>query len=234
MQQQYFLARHAFVCSIGTDVIVLDLRQDRYLSFERAFWEPIARSIGGGSSGESPAPADEAPDETAVAQLLESGLLTEDGSQGKDATPPAIELPSASMMEDFRAQRPAIRPSHVIVFLRAIVTAWLRLRWQPLEKIVGDVGRERQRHGQAVDLAQLRDLTEIFRRLRPIVFTAHDHCLFESLTLIRFLAHYRIHPHWVFGVQTAPFIAHCWLQQGEVACNDILDRIRRCTPIMLA
>jgi hypothetical protein len=137
------------------------------------------------------------------------------------------------MMEDFRAQRPAIRPGHVVVFLRAIVTAWLRLRWQPLEKIVGGVGRERQRHGQAVDLTQLRDLTEIFRRLRPMVFTAHDHCLFESLTLIYFLARYRIHPHWVFGVQTSPFIAHCWLQQGEVACNDILDRIRRCTPIML-
>jgi hypothetical protein len=234
MQQQYFLARHAFVCSIGADVIVLDLKQDRYLWFERTFWEPIARLIGQGFASESQSPAEDAPDETALAQLLESGLLTEDSSQGKDVAPPAIELPSASMMEDFRARRPAIRPGHVTVFLRAIFTAWLRLRCRPLEKIVGDVGRERQRHGQAVDLGQLRDLTEIFRRLRPMVFTAHDHCLFESLTLIHFLAHYRIHPHWVFGVQTSPFIAHCWLQQGEVACNDILDRIRRYTPIMLA
>jgi len=234
MQRQYFLARHAFICSIGGDVIVLDLKQDRYLSFEREFWDPIARAIGGWPRDQSMPLADESPDDLALKQLLESGLLTEDRSEGKDASPAVIELPSASMMEDFRAQRPTIRASHVTIFLRAVTSAWLRLRFQPLEKIVASVSRNRQRQDSAVDLAKMTALTEIFRRLRPLLFTAHDHCLFESLTLIHFLAHYRIHPAWVFGVQTAPFIAHCWLQQDAVACNDILDRIRRCTPIMLA
>lgn len=237
--QQYFLARHAFVCTIGPDVIVLDLRRDEYFSFEREFWEPIARMIGiagtqaipdGATDGE---PGDAA-DAGALEQLLERGLLTEDGSDGKDASPATIELPCQSMMEDFRARRPAIRVGHILVFLGAIVTALFRRRFQPMEKIVASVTRHRQREHQDADPSRTRDLTEIFRRLRPLLFTSRDQCVLESLMLIHFLAHYRVHPSWVFGVQTMPFLAHCWLQQGPVACNDTLDYLRRYTPIMVA
>jgi hypothetical protein len=232
--QHYFLAKHAFVCALGQDVIVLDLRNDKYVSFEREFWDPIARTIGGWPSDESAgSAADDEPDETALAQLLESGLLTGDAGEGKDASPAMLAPPTISMMEDFRAQRPAIRLSHVCVFLGAILTALVRLRFQSLERIVGGIRRNRQRRDQEADFPRTRDLTEIFRRLRPMLFTSRNHCLFESLALLHFLSHYRIHPTWVFGVQTTPFIAHCWLQQGSCACNDTLDHVHRYTPIML-
>ena len=232
MQQPYFLASHIHVCGIGDDIVVLDLKQDRYLSFDREFWDPIARAIGGWPA--DAASADATPDEVALGELLESGLLTTDRNRGKDAAPAALELPETSMVEDFRAQRPRIRASHLIIFLTAIATAFLRLRLQSLETIVTAMRRRREQHDKPIDVAQMRELTEIFRRVRPLLFTSHNHCLFESLTLLQFLAHYRIHPTWVFGVQTAPFIAHCWLQHEDIACNEILDRIRRCTPIMLA
>lgn len=233
--QHYFLSRHAFVCAIDRDVIVLDLKHDKYLAFEREFWDPIARRIGGWPSSDTVDQAfSDEPDEAALQQLLDNGLLTADGGDGKDASPATIELPENSLMEDFRAQRPAIRASHVMVFLGAVVAALARLRFQPLERIVAATKRNRQREDRDADPATIRDLTEIYLTLRPLLFTSRNHCLFESLTLVHFLAHYRIHPTWVFGVQTAPFTAHCWLQNGAVAYNDTLDHIRGYTPIMLA
>ena len=232
--RNYFLAKYAFVCALGPDIIVLDLRNDKYISFEREFWDPIARSIGGWPTDESGSSSShDEPDETALAQLLESGLLTEDSREGKDASPATLEPPSISLVEDFRAQRPSIRLSHALVFLGAILTALVRLRFQPLENIVNRIRRNRQGLGHDADISRTRDLTEIFRRLRPVLFTSRNHCLFESLALVHFLSHYRIYPTWVFGVQTTPFIAHCWLQQGAVACNDTLDHVRRYTPIMV-
>jgi hypothetical protein len=231
--QRYFLAKHAFVCAVGTDVIVLDLKRDKYFAFERDFWEPIVRCIGGWP--EEAVPCDDtAPDSTALAQLMANGLLTDNGQEGKDATPAAVAMASSSLIEDFQIQPPAVRAGHVCVFVGAIVAALLRLRFQPIERVIaGVLDRRSTRSVQASDIATLRDLTEIFRRLRPLLFSSRDHCLFESLALLNFLSHYGIQPTWVFGVTAAPFSAHCWLQAGQVACNDPLDQIRRYTPIMV-
>ena len=251
----YFLAKHAFVCAIGSDVIVLDLRHDKYLAFEREFWEPIGRSIGGWSSAErghssfstrTPCaekmrnvpilhPPTSHPDENALKQLLECGLLTQQRDDGKDATPAAIDLPSISLIEDFRIEPPRIRAGHVLAFLHAVFAAMFRLKVQSIEKVVRRTRRRRfaADHVLSEDRARLRDLTEIFRRLRPLLFSSRNHCLFESLALFNFLAHYDIYPTWVFGVTTVPFAAHCWLQLDTIACNDPLDQIRRYTPIMV-
>jgi hypothetical protein len=237
--QRYFLAKHAFVCAIGTDVIVLDLKRDKYFAFERDFWEPIVRCIGGWP-GQEAIPRDTVPDGTALAQLMKNGLLTDNCQEGKDATPAAVAMASVSLIEDFHIQQPAVRAGHVFVFVGAIVAALLRLRFQSIERVIARIlDRRSTRSAQAEDPAQtsdtveIRDLTEIFRRLRPLLFSSRDHCLFESLALLNFLSHYDIQPTWVFGVTAAPFSAHCWLQSGQVACNDPLDQIRRYTPIMV-
>jgi hypothetical protein len=33
-------------------------------------------------------------------------------------------------------------------------------------------------------------------------------------------------------VQTKPFAAHCWVQQGDVVFNDTPEHVRRYTPIL--
>jgi len=232
--QRYFLAKHAFVCAVGTDVIVLDLKRDKYFAFERDFWEPIVRCIGGWPGQEAISRGAAAPDSTALAQLMENGLLTDNGEEGKDATPAAVAMASSSLIEDFQIQQPAVRAGHVFVFVGAIVAALLRLRFQPIERVVARILHQRStRPARTSDVTAIRDLTEIFRRLRPLLFSSRNHCLFESLALLNFLSHYDIQPTWVFGVTAAPFSAHCWLQSGQVACNDPLDQIRRYTPIMV-
>jgi hypothetical protein len=65
------------------------------------------------------------------------------------------------------------------------------------------------------------------------LFSSKDECLYDSLALLEFLARYRIYPDWVFGVQTRPFAAHCWVQQGDIVFNDTVEHVTGYSPIMI-
>ncbi len=68
--------------------------------------------------------------------------------------------------------------------------------------------------------------------MRVFLFTSKSECLFDSLTLLNFLARYGIFPDWVFGVQARPFAAHCWVQLDEIVFNDTVEHVGGYTPIM--
>ncbi len=53
--------------------------------------------------------------------------------------------------------------------------------------------------------------------MRTFTYTANQSCMFDSLTLFYFLRAFGVRATWVFGVQTGPFAAHCWLQQPNRA-----------------
>lgn len=72
---------------------------------------------------------------------------------------------------------------------------------------------------------------EKFQYLRPYYIRKYL-CLYDSLALLEFLAHYRIFPQWVFGVTGQPFNAHCWIQESDCVLNDTLEHVRGFTPIM--
>jgi hypothetical protein len=71
-----------------------------------------------------------------------------------------------------------------------------------------------------------------FHRLAPFVFTTRDACMLHSLALKRFLSLYDIRTHWVFGVSTTPFVAHCWLQHDSLVLNDEPEHVTKFTTIM--
>jgi hypothetical protein len=52
--------------------------------------------------------------------------------------------------------------------------------------------------------------------------------------LLRLLHAKGLDAHWVFGVRTWPFQAHCWLQCEDLVLDDQPDRVRAFTPIMAA
>lgn len=56
-------------------------------------------------------------------------------------------------------------------------------------------------------------------------------CLYRSFMLLRFLRMAGHDARWVFGVQTWPFQAHCWLQVGDTVLDDAADRVAPFTPI---
>jgi hypothetical protein len=84
-----------------------------------------------------------------------------------------------------------------------------------------------------MDTAALHDAVSSYMRLRPFLFTAHDKCLLDSLTLIRFLARRRMFPAWVIGVRTRPFAAHSWVQSAGLVLNDVHEHVRSYTPILV-
>lgn len=110
------------------------------------------------------------------------------------------------------------------------IKAKAALRFQSIEHITHKIAKRR---GDSRPDADLASLLEDFYWLRPFVFSGHQRCLFQSLTLLYFLGRFGWQPRWVFGVRQAPFGAHCWLQDGEAVLNDTLDRVALFTPIMV-
>ena len=71
-----------------------------------------------------------------------------------------------------------------------------------------------------------------FGLLRPLLYTARDKCLFDSIALSLFLLRHGIPSLVVFGVNTAPFEAHCWIQHGDRVLNGTPEFVTAFTPIM--
>jgi hypothetical protein len=131
--------------------------------------------------------------------------------------------------------RPSIGVRHVLNFVFACVTARLALRWRPIASVVASAAARKSRHARdrsGVDLAAARRHVSVYVYLRPLLFTAKDACLFDALSLTNFLARYGIFATWVFGVQTGPFAAHCWVQHDDVVLNDTPENVRRYAPIL--
>jgi len=87
--------------------------------------------------------------------------------------------------------------------------------------------------GHGVDLPRLRAALVTYEKLRPLVFTARDQCLFDSLALMNFLADECLFPRWVVGVKTSPFRAHSWVQFGDTVLNDQHENVRRFRSILV-
>ncbi|WP_148216850.1 lasso peptide biosynthesis B2 protein [Phenylobacterium zucineum] len=58
-------------------------------------------------------------------------------------------------------------------------------------------------------------------------------CLVRSFVLRRWLRRHGHDAQWVFGVATWPFRAHCWLQWGDVALDDVPERLQAFEPILV-
>jgi Transglutaminase-like superfamily len=72
-----------------------------------------------------------------------------------------------------------------------------------------------------------------FQQLYPWI-PFQGRCLFRSLMLLLFLRRRGHDAMWVFGVRTWPFLAHCWLQVGDVVLNDHAEALVSFYPILVA
>jgi transglutaminase superfamily protein len=241
--ESYFLAPHVYPCVTDDHVVLLDLRRSKYVGLNRQQMQTIAARVKGWplvSGAPSAAAAGEAPSSSPRAdalfeKLLAAGMLTTDPKVGKDATPLEMDRADAALVEDDLYVQPAVTFRHVIRFLRASLVAALEMKWRRLERIIATANaRKRRWHSAAaaMDLETARRAVGAFIRLRPLLFGAQDACLYDSLALVRYLSYYRIFPSCVIGVQTGPFAAHCWVQEGAVVFNDAPEYVRKYTPIL--
>ena len=237
----YLLARHMYPCTTEDYGVVLDLRRDRYLAFGRFEMAVLADYVRGwpreqadeASGGERPGAGTHSAEQI-ISGLLAQEVLVTDPHRGKVAQPVTCPEPRSSLVGPDLSGRPRLTAGVLCRFLGTIVSARARLRCQSIESVVASVARRRARSGiVGRDIGEAREWVRAFMFLRPVLFAGPDACVLNALALVDFLAGYGWYPSWVWGVRSTPFSAHCWVQEGQVVLNDLAERVRGYTPILV-
>jgi hypothetical protein len=236
---QHALADHVFVCVNGEHLVLLDLKEDRYWALEAAQTAGLGPLVPGWpvKAPEGTAGRAGLSDETteAIDVLKGRGLLTEGIPPGKDATPVTAIKAAKELTSDTETSAGPSQGSWLAFFV-ASTFAKFALRTWPFERVIQRVRHRKQLMASKAglsDIERTRKLVEAFARYRVFLFSSKNECLHDSLALIEFLARYGIYPDWVFGVQTRPFAAHCWVQQEDVVFNDTVEHVGGYTAIMV-
>ena len=227
----YALAQHVHVAECGRHVVLMDLRGNRYFAVDPA--EQLAGWVRDWPAAPSAAPrraGAQAP--PLLKRMLKQGMLVADRRHGR-APPPPLPLPQRTLLEADFDTVPEAHAGALARMLRAWLTARAALAFRPIHAIVAGVRARKAGAPREMTEEELSALISTFRHLRPLFYSARGQCLLDSLTLLHYLAAYGAFPDWAFGVRTAPFHAHCWLQQGEVLFNDIPDRVRQYSVILV-
>lgn len=198
---------------IDDDLVVLNLAADRYQCLLDAAGLCLPQPDGS----------------VAVADKVTADVLEEAG------------IVSLQVAEPRHAIRPALRelaldtqPPRIEIFhaLSVWAIASVVFRKKSLATLVDHHAALRGRTSE-IDEVRLGQIVGAARKARPWI-PFEGECLKRSFQLRCLLATRGIACHWVFGVRTWPFAAHCWLQIGDLVVGDRLERIRLYTPIMSA
>jgi hypothetical protein len=231
------LAPHVRACRSDGQVILLDLRRGKYLGIGRHQANALIEHIDDWPrDADDPRPPAEATASEGLKQhLLSRGLLVPASSTAGHL--PVIPESTSSLQIDRQATSPAITTLHFARLLRCAGATAMQMRCRSLHAIATTVAARRERHevmGTAPGSPHaLPHAVATYERLRPLVLTARDRCVHDSLTLLAFLASEGLFPRWVIGVRTAPFGAHSWVQSGGMVLNDLHEHVRRYRPILV-
>jgi hypothetical protein len=230
--------QHVHVCVAGDNVVLLDLRRDRYFAVTGRAAQALAFAVPGWppmtSSELEPLPALSEPEVRRIVQFyVDNGVLTATESEGKSAMP--VQYPPRDLVPlgfDLDTTR-SIAWQDARNFFYASALAAYRWRTLSLESVVGKVAARKARtiKRSPFDHRLAAELACTYRRLQAFAFTGRNRCLLQSLCFANFLSCYGLFPDWVFGVRTRPFAAHCWLQQDDYLLNETPEGVKPFTPI---
>jgi hypothetical protein len=227
------------VCAIDDNAILLDLRRDKYFAVPGRAALALAFAVPGwpmatASELERLPPPSEIEVRRTVQFYLNCGVLTVNESEGKSAKPVHYPPPRdlVPLGFDLDATR-SISWHDARNFVYATTLAAYRLRTLSLHAVVRKVAacKGRTINPKPFDDRLAAELSCTYRRLQAFAFTGRNRCLLQSFSFATFLSFYGLFPDWVFGVQTRPFAAHCWLQQDHYLLNETPDGVKRFTPI---
>lgn len=234
---RHYLLPHVHLSVVNNSGILLDLKKGDYIGLSPAQVRALGSVIQGWpslpSGSDSPHPEQIG---ALVDTLMKRGLVTGIASLGKPAIPVSMHAARTQLVDRDSMESPRIRPGHALTLLWSCAYVKLSLRARPLGAIIRAVEARKARAlgHDCTDLDTARDLVHVFLRLRPWFYSCRDQCLFDSLVLTTFLAHYRLFPTWVIGVKTDPFAAHSWVQLEGYVLNDRPGRIQSFAPIVAA
>jgi hypothetical protein len=233
--KSWLLPQHVHLCAWPDAAVLLDVRADRYHGLTRDQSAALAQVVRGWPCApDHDTCCDDGRAQCLANDLARQGLLTTDEALGKSAAGVSLPRVEAQLRAWDGPDWSRLRAAHAGAFTVACARAALTLRLRSFQHAI-----ERVRHRKSAELTHAlidcdegRELTDIFRTLRPLFYTSLDRCLFDSLVLIEFLAQYDWYPNWVIGVRAAPFAAHSWVQADQYVLNGAPTYVRSFTPIL--
>ncbi|WP_297511017.1 lasso peptide biosynthesis B2 protein [uncultured Caulobacter sp.] len=198
---------------LGRDVVLLDAGLGEYLCLPDAaelFFQPATGPV-------------EVLDDAVAREAAALGLA----GAGRSVAAPLPPSPRADLIDHPAS---SIRGADWMAGAGAWTTMLVRYHGRSFGRLIAHAAQTR-RHVEAPAPARLADEVAIFRHLLPWA-PCQGVCLYRSFFLLTFLRRRGLDATWVFGVQTWPFEAHCWLQAGETVLDDRLDHVLPFTPIL--
>ncbi|MFK4056829.1 lasso peptide biosynthesis B2 protein [Brevundimonas sp. NPDC046655] len=194
----------------GRDLILLDLAADDYLCLPECGPLKISGAVVRG------------PMETLLRLAAEELLHSERTPAPHREVPPALPRTALTLPDTVRPTFRDLATFSVIWLDAARVCPTL---YDLARRVQGRCGRQD-------DLAAIAARVEVFNRLLPLVPWTGA-CLLQAELLLRFLNAAGLDADWVFGVRTWPFLAHCWLQVGDVCVSQVPETLTIYRPIMV-
>ena len=235
------IASHVHVCVTGDGSVLLDLKRDKYLGLGKEDTELLATRISSWPKPRwdcdlrltSPASLQQADD--LCRSLAADGLLVPAAADCIREPPHDMRREWISVGDELEIEsRVTLR--HATDFAAAFLWARCSLAWRPFQATVATTRARKAGHNGEIDrhrILKVAALVDVFRRMRPFVFSAEGRCLLHALTLTRFLSRYGFYPEWVIGVATQPWAAHSWVQWGDYLLDTNPNKVCRYTPIMV-
>jgi hypothetical protein len=236
LQKDQRLADHVRACHVDGQVILLDLHRDKYIGVGGALLPALSARIAGWPATEDDArnSANEAMVEQWLASMCSQGLVCPACSSPLVAS--STVEPSRSLFADDQPIWDGTQWRRItrVACAQIVVGHWLkRHRLSAIVERILDLRGSSPAATEHAHQDRLQSAAAWYFRTRPMMSTAHEQCLRDSLTLIRFLASERLYPQWVIGVRIRPFAAHSWVQEGSLVLNDVHETVRRYKPILV-
>ena len=229
---------HTRVCVTATGAVLLDLKRNRYFGLgyrEARSLSTLAANWTTASAPSGPPLEPMQPEDAArlADALVKAGFLTPIAPSEPGPSFAAIDFSAVPTSVGYElSATPHLHLHHLFAFLRASIWAKRAVDSRLLYSIACEVAESKSGITQDSNLGHTVELVSVFRRLRPYAFAAKDQCLFHALSLLKFLAHYNIHPTWVIAVRPTPWAAHSWLQLGTFVLDCNPEEISGYTPIL--
>ncbi len=210
---------HLTACIVGEAVILLDLRADRYSRVTSSLAPRFRDWFAQGGGAAPPAVA---------TFLVQSGLVRPGDLTAINVRPTPVAIPDAVPDRQFATTPPRLTAAPIAA---RVLATWLALRIRRLDAVLRD--HQARRPDPSCSRTDLSPASlAAYHRARRLV-PIRKNCLLDSLTLDRWLGDAAPPRTIVVGVTAEPFLAHCWLQTGDLLLNDHPDHVRRYAPILV-
>lgn len=165
-----------------------------------------------------------------VDELIENGLLVVDAPTPKALLPYGADLPPDRDLSA-RSQRSSL--SDITVALLAQAFASIAVRASSFHQILRRLDVLRQRVGERPSPSETITAERLALAIQAtnLLVGSTDRCLNRSLALLHLCYRHGSAPTFVIGVRTNPFVAHCWVQTGDLVLNDRSEHARLFTRI---